>query len=71
MQDEKTLTRAEWEKIRKDNTRRAKGMRGKREKKEKSRKAEAKKEEGTQNMRRGMWALKEIKKYQSSTELLI
>ena len=56
----KTLTWAEWKKIRKDNARRANEMRGKREKEKKSSKAEAKKEEVAQKMRRGMWALKEL-----------
>ena len=74
-----TLIQAEWERIKRENTRRAREM------KENARKAQGKnketeekegdikeqKEGGVKKMRRGMRALRVIKKYQTSTELLI
>ena len=54
--------------IRKENKRRAKEMKGKKEGKKGKDKAE---EEKTKGMRRGLRALREIRKYQSGTELLI
>ena len=70
----RTPTSTEQEKIRKENKMRAKEMKGK--KAEKGKKEEKKgknkaEDEKTKRVRRGLRALKEIRKYQSGTELLI
>ena len=63
------------EKIRKENERKAHEMKGKKAgkkgKKEEKKGKDKAEEEKTKRMRRGLRALKEIRKYQSSTELLI
>ena len=61
-------THVEWEKIRKENKRRAKEMKGKKAEKKGKDKEE---EEKTRRVRRGLRALKEIKKYWSGIKLLI
>ena len=67
----KTPTCVEWEKIRKENERRAREMKGKRGKKE-EKKGEDKQVEGkVRRVKRRLKALREIKKYQSGMELLI
>ena len=72
----RTLTRAEQEKLRKENVERAKGMREVSEKcgkrgVEKEASKEKKKEGVTDRLKRGIHALREMQKYQSGTELLI
>ena len=72
----RTLTRAEQAKLRKENVERAKGMKEAREKcrkrgVEKEASKEKKKEGVTGKLKRGICALREIRKYQSGTELLI
>ena len=72
----RTLTRAEREKLRRENVRRVKGIREAREKCrkrgiEKVANKERKKEGVMGKLKRGIHALKEIRKYQSGTELLI
>ena len=72
----RTLTRAEQEKLRKENIERAKGMKEVREKcgkkqVEKEASKEKKKEGVTGRIKREICALREIQKYQSGTELFI
>ena len=72
----RTLTRAEQEKLRKENIERAKGMKEAREKcgkrgVEKEASKEKKKEGVTGKLKRGIHALRKIQKYQSGTEILI
>ena len=67
----KTLTCMEWDKIRRENERRAREMKGKRGRME-EKKGEDKQSEGkVRRVKRGLRALKEIKKYQSGKEVLI
>ena len=67
----KTLTHTEWERIRKENERRAREMKGKRGKKEEKEREDEQSEEKARRVKRGLRALKEIKKYKSGMELLI
>ena len=71
----RTLTRAEQAKLRKENKERVKGMKEAREKcgkREVEKKVSKEKKEGvTGKLKRGIHALREIRKYQSGTELLI
>ena len=72
----RTLTRAEQTKLRRENVERAKGMKEAREKCrkrgiEKEASKERKKEGVTGTLKRGICSPKEIRKYQSGTELLI
>ena len=72
----RTLTRAERAKLRRENVERAKGMKEARKKCrkrgiEKEASKERKKEGVTGKLKRGICTLKEIRKYQSGTELLI
>ena len=70
----RTPTHVKWEKIRKENERRAQEMKGK--KAEKKGKKEEKKgkykaeEEKAKRVRRGLRTLKEIRKYQSGTKTI-
>ena len=71
-----TLTRAVREKIKKENTKRAKGMKEAREKhskkgvEKKAEKGGGRKEGVMKKLKKGVHALREIRKYQSDTELI-
>ena len=62
---------AEREKLWKENEQQVNKMKIKKTRNEEKSKQEKEKEEKTKKMRRGLKALKEIKKYQSNTEMLI
>ena len=61
----------EQDKIRREKERRAKEMRGKEEKKEDKKGEDKQNERKAKRLKRVLRALKEIKKYQSGTELLL
>ena len=67
---QKTPTNAEREKLRKENEHWVKKMKVKKTRKEEKSKQEKEKQDTTKKMRRGLKALKEIKKCHSNTEML-